>query len=201
MELFVEWITKIVLFLILAVVADMVLPSGMMRKYAKLVLSILLLLVFLGPLLQVLQINPEQIMRAANRTMENEVPAPFTNEDIETKKNEILQGQDAYKLEQVTKAIEEKLKGPLLEEFQVLVTEVELQFLKEPYELESLDKLFVTISPEEDGGEVDVVEDISIMEETKPETKPDDHPIRQLIAEYLELEEEQIVIRWEEEDE
>lgn len=63
MNLFIEWITRIVLFLLLAIVADALLPSGLMKKYARLVLSVLLLLIFLGPLLQLLKINPDQLLK------------------------------------------------------------------------------------------------------------------------------------------
>ncbi|KHE69176.1 stage III sporulation protein AF, partial [Halobacillus sp. BBL2006] len=88
MNLFIEWITRIVLFLLLAMVADALLPSGLMKKYARLVMSILLLLIFLGPLLQVLKVDPNQLLKTAEESMNQQVDVMELDESIEKKKKE-----------------------------------------------------------------------------------------------------------------
>ena len=201
MELFIEWITRIVLFLLLAMVADTLLPSGLMKKYARLVMSILLLLIFLGPLLQLLQIDPEEMMSVANDRMNQEVQVGMLEDDIEKKKSEILEGQGAYKLEQVTQALKERLEEPLFEEQGLQLVGVEMTFFNEDQDMESLDRLVVTVSQEQQTeARVEDV-DISIQDDPAPEEDERGEPVQLWIAEYLGLDQEQIEIRWEEEDE
>ncbi|MGP4067767.1 stage III sporulation protein AF [Halobacillus sp. B29] len=199
MNLFIEWITRIVLFLLLAIVADALLPSGLMKKYARLVLSVLLLLIFLGPLLQLLKINPDQLMKKAEYTMNEEMEVDSLDDSIEEKKKEILEGQDAYKLEQVTQSLSAELKDPLKEQNLQLV-DLEMSFLQEPYQMDTLDKLVLTLTPLEESKTVENVS-ISIMEKQAPKEEKQVDSIQAWISQYLELDKAQIEIRWEEEDE
>ncbi|MGP4074370.1 stage III sporulation protein AF [Halobacillus sp. K22] len=200
MNLFIEWITRIVLFLLLAIVADALLPSGLMKKYARLVLSVLLLLIFLGPLLQLLNLNPDQILKQAEYTMNEEMEVDSLDNSIEEKKKEILEGQDAYKLEQVTQSLAAELQDPLKEEQNLQLVDLEISFLQEPYQMDSLDKLVLTIKPLEESKSVEDVS-ISIMEKQAPKEDKQLESIQNWVSQYLELEKEQIEIRWEEEDE
>jgi|GEM_PF-6854372 len=199
MNLFIEWITRIVLFLLLAIVADALLPSGLMKKYARLVLSVLLLLIFLGPLLQLLKINPEQLLKKAEYTMNEEMEVDSLDDSIEEKKKEILEGQDAYKLEQVTQSLSAELKDPLKEQNLQLV-DLEMSFLQEPYQMDTLDKLVLTLTPLEENKTVENVS-ISIMEKQAPKEEKQLDSIQDWVSQYLELDKAQIEIRWEEEDE
>ncbi|ELK46257.1 stage III sporulation protein AF [Halobacillus sp. ACCC02827] len=199
MEAFVEWITRIVLFLILAIVADALLPSGVMKKYARLVMSILLLLIFLGPLFRLLNVDPEVLMRETNAALDEQVDGEMLDEEIESKKKEILEGQDAYKLEQVTQALSAELEQPLEENYQMTLADVEMSFYQEPYGMETLDKLTLTLSSEKEREAVEEV-DISIKEEKQTEARGNDEEIQQWVAEQLDLDKEQIDIRWEEEN-
>lgn len=199
MDWFIDWITQIVLFLLLAMVADTLLPSGLMRKYARLVMSILLLLIFLGPLLQVLQVDPDEVMRVANEQMNQEVNAYELDEDIEKKKSEILKGQGAYKLEQVTQALQKELEPQLKKEQDVTLLNVEMSFQGEQYDMESLDKLMVTLSQQSLDDQVEEVQ-ISFDDQPAPVGNQQTEKLRAWIADYLGLGQEQIEIRWEEED-
>ncbi|MCY8267765.1 stage III sporulation protein AF, partial [Bacillus haynesii] len=44
MEFLTEWLTNIILFILMAIVIDMLLPNSSMQKYAKMVISLLLML-------------------------------------------------------------------------------------------------------------------------------------------------------------
>lgn len=50
MSFLTEWLTTIVLFILFAIVIDMLLPSSSMQKYAKMVVSLLLIVVMLTPI-------------------------------------------------------------------------------------------------------------------------------------------------------
>ncbi|WP_027955433.1 stage III sporulation protein AF [Halobacillus kuroshimensis] len=201
MELFIEWITRIVLFLLLAMVADALLPSGVMKNYARLVMSILLLLVFLGPLLQLLQIDPERLLQSADQKMEEQWDTDGLDDTIESKKNEILQGQDAYRLEQVTQALSAELQPSLEEEKDVMLQDTSMTFTGQPYSVKTLEKVTLTISRSQEMGDVENV-DISFMDEPSPAvSSEEDAELVNWVAGKLDLKPEQIEIHWEDQDE
>ncbi|MFG6148558.1 stage III sporulation protein AF [Halobacillus sp. B23F22_1] len=202
MQVFIQWIIEIVLFLLLAMVADALLPSGLMKKYARLVMAILLLLVIVDPLLQFLKLDPNQILYSVERQMEASMETEQLTGEIEEKKNEILNGQDAYTLQQVKEAIVAQLQEPIESSEQVTVEAVDLTFFQTPHSLESLDKLVLFISSTEEGGSVEEVI-ISAADEEKRAEKPqfEEDSIKELAAQQLDLAKEQIEIRWEEDHE
>lgn len=181
-------------------VADALLPSGLMKKYARLVMSILLLLIFLGPLLQVLKVDPNQLLKSAEYSMDQQVDTLALDESIEKKKNEIVEGQDAYKLEQVTQALAKEMEEPLKQDLHLQLVNLDMSFLNKPYQMETLDKLVVTLSPVKEKAPVDEV-NISIMDKPSSEENKEDEEVRDWIADHLDLNKDQIEIRWEEEDE
>ncbi|WP_082233874.1 stage III sporulation protein AF [Halobacillus massiliensis] len=200
MQMFTEWITQIVLYLLLAMLADTLLPSGLMKKYARLVLAILLLLIIIDPLLQLLKVNPHQIVQAVNEQMNANFETEQLTKEIEEKKNEIMRGQDAYTLQQVEEAVVSQLKSPLEAERAAIET-VEFEFSSEPYSLDSLDKLTLTLSSNE---EKSLVEDVVITasdESTHGMNHPNEENIKNLVAGNLGLNKQQIEIRWEEDHE
>ena len=49
-----EWIVNLVIIAILAVLMDMILPNGNMKKYTGLLFGLIILIMFLQPLLQLI---------------------------------------------------------------------------------------------------------------------------------------------------
>ncbi|MFC7060592.1 stage III sporulation protein AF [Halobacillus seohaensis] len=202
MQIFIQWITEIVLFLLLAMVADALLPSGLMKKYARLVLAILLILVIIDPLLQFLKIDPHRILNSVENQMDLSMETDQLTKEIEEKKNEIIIGQDAYTLQQVQGAVVEQLKAPLETSHQLTINQVDLEFVAKPYSLESLDKLvlFVTTNEEEQAVE-EVIISSADSSQSENVNNREQEGIQELVAQHLELEKEQIEIRWEEDHE
>ncbi|WP_101844253.1 stage III sporulation protein AF [Halobacillus sp. Marseille-P3879] len=199
MQAFIQWITEIVLYLFLAMVADALLPSGLMKKYARLVMSILLLLVIINPLLQFLKLDPNQILSSVERQMQSSMETEEMTSAIEEKKNEIMSGQDAYTLKQVEEAIITQLKEPVKKAENVTINEVDLTFFETPHSLESLDKLVLFVSSTEAAGSVEeIIISASDQEERADEPHHDEDSIKELAAQQLDLNKEQIEIRWEE---
>ncbi|KHE67407.1 stage III sporulation protein AF, partial [Halobacillus sp. BBL2006] len=116
------------------------------------------------------------------------------------KKKEIVEGQDAYKLEQVTQALAKEMEEPLKQDLHLQLINLNMSFLSEPYQMETLDKLVITLSPLKEKSPVNEV-NISIVEEPSPEDSNEDEEVRKWVADHLKLDKEQIEIRWEEEDE
>lgn len=61
MSFLTEWLTSIILFILFAIVIDMLLPSSSMQKYAKMVVSLLLIIVMLNPIFKLFKTDPEII--------------------------------------------------------------------------------------------------------------------------------------------
>lgn len=61
MSFLTEWLTSIVLFILFAIVIDMLLPNSSMQKYAKMVVSLLLIVVMLNPIFKLFKTDPEVI--------------------------------------------------------------------------------------------------------------------------------------------
>ncbi|WP_079530247.1 stage III sporulation protein AF [Halobacillus hunanensis] len=197
MAAFTQWITQIVLFLLLAMVADALLPSGSMRKYARLVMSILLVLILLNPLLKVLKIDPQTLVESVEYQLESRSSTEQLAEKIESKKSEIMQGQDAYTLQQVTETISNKMEQPLQQQFDLSLKKVDMAFSEKPHNLESLDKLILYVASTPGEGAVEEV-NISLTEDDETMDRNQEQEVQDMAAGLLGLHNDQIEIRWEE---
>lgn len=48
-EIFTDWVTQIILFIILASVIDLLVPANHLQKYVRLAISLILILILLQP--------------------------------------------------------------------------------------------------------------------------------------------------------
>ncbi|WP_163182160.1 stage III sporulation protein AF [Bacillus subtilis] len=99
MSFLTEWLTTIVLFILFAIVIDMLLPSSSMQKYAKMVVSLLLIVVMLTPIFKLFKTDPEVIFEYLTKNGQSE-SADIKNQ-INSKKIEIQASQRAYILEEM----------------------------------------------------------------------------------------------------
>lgn len=60
MEFLKEWITTIIIFILLATVIDMILPSSKLQKYTKMVTGLLLIAIILTPIFKFVSSDFEQ---------------------------------------------------------------------------------------------------------------------------------------------
>ncbi|MCY8929201.1 stage III sporulation protein AF [Bacillus subtilis] len=106
MSFLTEWLTTIVLFILFAIVIDMLLPSSSMQKYAKMVVSLLLIVVMLTPIFKLFKTNPEVIFEYLTKNGQSE-SADIKNQ-INSKKIEIQASQRAYILEEMAVQLKKK---------------------------------------------------------------------------------------------
>ena len=62
MEFLIEWVTNIILFILLATVIDMLLPNTGLQKYTKMVTGLLLIAIILTPILKLISKDFETAM-------------------------------------------------------------------------------------------------------------------------------------------
>jgi stage III sporulation protein AF len=120
-----EWITTIILFILLATVVDMLLPSSSMQKYTKLVIGLLLIVVILTPILKLLSTDMDELF-AKMMTHPSYFSEKNTENLIEMKKKEIQASHSAYILEQMEISMLEDVEEELREQYGLTVKEVNL---------------------------------------------------------------------------
>ncbi|MFN2745386.1 stage III sporulation protein AF [Bacillus sp. z60-18] len=99
MQFLTEWLTNIILFILLAIVIDMLLPNSSMQKYAKMVISLLLIVVILKPIFTLFRTDPEVIFE--HLTENGQVQSGEIKNQLNSEKKEIQASQQAYILEQM----------------------------------------------------------------------------------------------------
>jgi len=110
-----EWITSIVLFILFAIVIDLLLPNSSMQKYAKMVVSLLLIVVMLNPIFALFRADPDQIFSEIMKGKDQAQSEEIKNQ-MNLEKKEIQASQRAYILKQMAVQLEKSAKEPLEKE-------------------------------------------------------------------------------------
>mgnify|MGYP001359433691 CR=1 FL=1 len=108
-----EWITHILLFILMAMVVELLLPNSAMQKYVKMVLGLLLMILMATPIFRLFSLDPRELLSEIESMME----ATGISMEWKDKKNEIQEGQRAYILEQTTVHMEEITEKELMEQY------------------------------------------------------------------------------------
>lgn len=194
MDFIKEWITNIILFVLLATVIDMLLPNSNLQKYIKMVTGLLLIAIILTPILKLVSKDFEEVLMAipvieasGEKNLEN---------SIEMKKKEIQAFQHAYILEEMRVQLEKDTEEELMEQYGLEIVDVELQAdeydqraFPENFQLENLQKVVVKLRHMDEVAEaVEVVKKVEInTEETLPSNQVNDETekVASLIAQKL----------------
>ncbi|MGD7051649.1 MULTISPECIES: stage III sporulation protein AF [Bacillaceae] len=120
-----EWITSIILFILLATVVEMLLPSSSMQKYTKLVIGLLLIVVILTPILKLLSTDMDELF-AKMTTHSSYTSKENTENLIEMKKKEIQASHAAYILNKAAVLMKEDVEEELRESYGVTVKDIQI---------------------------------------------------------------------------
>ncbi len=165
MSFLTTWVTNIIVFILFAVVLDMLLPNSSMQKYTKLVVGLLLTAIFLTPILTLLKQDftsdiQHKIMSNGvwgNQEMEN---------SLESKKKEIEETQQAYILEQMAVQLKSEAEKELTERSGYEIKDVEIRLINPKGEMkeENIESIHVTLveQSEEEAEGVQPVEKVDI---------------------------------------
>jgi stage III sporulation protein AF len=67
-----EWIKHIVLLILVATFFDLLLPNSSMRRYVRMVIGLLIMLLILSPLLDLLQFDYDRMLKSVDELLEEE---------------------------------------------------------------------------------------------------------------------------------
>ncbi|WP_373892741.1 stage III sporulation protein AF [Virgibacillus natechei] len=204
MDALIQWVTQIIIFLLLAAIIDLLIPATSMKKYIKLVVGLILILILLQPIFYLFNINIQNELKSSFQQVSRQNSNNESVENlIELQKSEIQGSQDAYILEQMAVQLKDLAEDPLLEEHQAEIRDIQFLFSsEEEYTFENLEEVIVYLreSDEEDEeGAVDLVEDVKINtdEPVVEEEEQDSEEIKSLLREVWELRNKEVTITWE----
>ncbi|MED4530668.1 stage III sporulation protein AF [Metabacillus fastidiosus] len=134
MEFLTSWITNIILFILLAVIIDLLLPSSAMQKYAKIVISLLLIVVIINPIFKLFSADMDEVLAQLSIQSENDTEVKNL---IEKQKSEIEASQRAYILEQMAVQMKEMAEEELVENYEVAIDRILLSQSDEVKKIDS----------------------------------------------------------------
>lgn len=164
MDYLTQWITNIILFILLATVIDMLLPNSSLQKYVKVVISLLLISIILSPIIKIFSSDFETVI-ASITNLQGEGNTKNIENSIEMQKKEIQASQHAYILKQTAVQLELDAEEELMEQYGMKIAKIEIQAdeLDENLSPESLQSIKVQIVKQKDEDEaVVVVKDVKI---------------------------------------
>jgi stage III sporulation protein AF len=186
-----EWVTNIIVLILLAGVIELLMPGNQFRSYIKMVIGLLILLAMLTPVFKLLNTDFDQVFKQMDLpalAKDNEI-----KNSIDSNKSEIQGTQRAYILKQMAVPLKEQVQEELKKTYGVVIVDLQIQTDqdKEPLKPEDISGAKVVLAKYEDQkGISDVSEvDVSISEAPNQEREtavPDE--ILQFLANQWQLE-------------
>ena len=125
MEFIKEWVTTIVVFVLIATVVDFILPNSKMHKYVKMVVGLLLITIIINPIFSLLSKNFEIDVSSFGV-----IPTTaYVNQEnlIESHKKEIESVQAAYILEETASKLKSQVQKELMDQFDLSIESLTIE--------------------------------------------------------------------------
>lgn len=201
MAFVIDWVTQIIVFVLLAAVIDLLIPDNGMKKYVKLTVGLIMILIFLKPIFYLFQFDmPVALEQSYTELFDGENETESLENLIKIQKREIEDSQDAYILEQMTIQLTELANVPLRDEHQAEITDIRFLFTSgTEVNFENLEEVVVFVR-EANGrqGDIAEIDEVIINTEEKQVTeKQDVDEIKQLLHDVWELSDKTITVKWE----
>jgi stage III sporulation protein AF len=163
MDFIKEWITNIIIFILLATVLDMLLPNSSFQKYTKIVTGLILIAIILSPVMKLFTSDFESAIASMGQF--NSLEDENIKNSIEFQKKEIQASQHAYILETMAVQLKTAAEEELMEQQGMEIANIELEVNDQdqrPFP-ENLEYVIVHLKKAEDEGEtVAVVREVEI---------------------------------------
>ncbi|CAM3992769.1 stage III sporulation protein AF [Mesobacillus thioparans] len=163
MDFIKEWVTNIIIFILLATVLDMLLPNSSFQKYTKIVTGLILIAIILSPVMKLFTSDFETAIASMGQ-LSGQEDEKIKN-SIEFKKKEIQASQHAYILETMAVQLKTAAEEELMEQQGMEIANIELEVNDQDRRSfpENLEYVIVHLKKAEDEGEtVAVVREVVI---------------------------------------
>lgn len=158
-----SWISNIIIFILLATVIDMLLPSSSLQKYTKMVIGLLLIAIIITPILSLFQTNFDQILASTTVQLHPDKENKLGNL-TESKKKEIQAVQSAYILKQLANQLQEEVEEELMKKYQmeIEVTDIAVKNEENPRLPDDLQNIAISLTEIKDGTAVETIAKVDI---------------------------------------
>jgi len=202
MAFLIEWMKQIILFILIAIVIDLLLPSTKMKKYIQLIIGLILIIMFLKPVFSIFNVNISEEINKHMTNFDQHVEEESMDNLINLQKTDIQASTDAYILEEMSKQLIHEAEEPLLEEHAVEINEIIFYFQSDTeLTYESLQTIEVYVQTSE--GDLDEVNTIEQVEEViihpnedVEESEEDVEPIIRTLQDVWEVHDKEINMIW-----
>ncbi|MGA9227864.1 MAG: stage III sporulation protein AF [Mesobacillus sp.] len=164
MDFLKEWVTNIIIFILLATVLDMLLPNSSFQKYTKIVTGLILIAIILSPIMKLFTTDFETAIASISQFNSQDEEKNIKN-SIEIQKKEIQASQHAYILETMAVQLKTAAEEELMEQQGMEIANIELEVNDQdqrPFP-ENLQYVIVHVKEAENEGEtVAVVREVEI---------------------------------------
>ena len=163
MEFLKEWVTNIILFILLATVIDMLLPNTGLQKYTKMVTGLLLIAIILTPIFKLISKDFESALAGIPSY---QTPGEKNMKNlIDLKKKEIQASQRAYILEEMAVQLKKGVEEELMDQYGLEIAKIDVATNEESDQEfpGNLQKVMVLLKqPEKEVKAVEVIKQIEI---------------------------------------
>ncbi|ENH97437.1 stage III sporulation protein AF [Gracilibacillus halophilus YIM-C55.5] len=197
---------QITIFILLAMLVDMLLPSSAMKQYVKLIVGLLLILVILQPILQLFQVDVQQLISRVTTSSEITSSEENLENQLNQKKNEIDEVNRAYVLEEMVVQMKDVVRDDLQEAYQVTIDEIQVTSDEETIEdIQAIDQIDVSLKTAQSSDENAVEEVVIEIGEKKEKSEKttvskNEEEITAFLAKQWDVDKDKIVIRWREQE-
>ncbi|MFC0269902.1 stage III sporulation protein AF [Metabacillus herbersteinensis] len=174
MSILTDWITNIILFILLAVVIDLLLPNSTMQKYAKVVISLLLIVVIINPIFKLFSTDMDQLL--AEIQLESSYNEDEGKNLIDLQKKEIQASQRAYILNYMAVQMEKQAEKELVQNYDVTISQILPTFSEQDTQINSQsqpDHIEVTLQHKPEEAALETVQMVEIDASKNPVPKKD----------------------------
>ncbi|HLR08221.1 MAG TPA: stage III sporulation protein AF [Bacillota bacterium] len=202
MDVLNQWVSQIIIFVLLATIIDLLIPATSMKKYIKFVVGLILILILLKPIFHLFDMNIRETIEASLAQLDQDQgELNKTEKLLKMQKKEIEASQDAYILEQMAVQLTDIAEKPLLKQHQAVIKTIDFEFNDSgDFNYDNLDEVIVYVEESADEeGSVKVVEDITINTNTPLNREEDEigGEIKHLLQDVWEISGDKITVIWE----
>ncbi|WP_157796528.1 stage III sporulation protein AF [Bacillus sp. FJAT-45037] len=205
-----EWLTNIILLILLATILELMLPNSVMQRYVKMVVGLLLLVMILQPLLSIFTEDVDEWLFSLTR--ESDQLERTIEHEINLQKSGLELGLRAYISEQMAVQLESEVDEELGDQFALEITRVDVQMRESANQTPTAEDVEVVIvglrdknQPQDGTSNETAVTPVSVVsiDATSPLPTEGDEEVKDLTAvhQFLsanwEVPKEMILLAWE----
>jgi stage III sporulation protein AF len=195
-----EWITNILVLVLLAGVIELLLPGNQFQSYIKMVIGLLILLAMLSPLFKLLNSDMDQVFQAMDlpaAAKENEI-----KNSIEKNKSEIQGAQRAYILEQMAVPMKKQVQEELNKTYELEIVDLQIHTNSgtESLKPEDITGVKVVLAKHHEPAGISEVSEVDVsISEKRDQTEKDEVPeeIVEFLASQWQLDAQQLKVEME----